>query len=79
MPNNVIDSDSKKRRDEGATPFAAGYGFPMHRGGPMFYADTVGLPHVVAAMEKYAGGRHGKFWKPAPLLVKLAAEGKTFN
>jgi 3-hydroxyacyl-CoA dehydrogenase len=51
----------------------------MHRGGPMFYADTVGLPHVAAAMEKYAGGRHGKFWKPAPLLVKLAAEGKTFN
>jgi 3-hydroxyacyl-CoA dehydrogenase len=59
--------------------YLTGYGFPMHRGGPMFYADTVGLPHVVAAMEKYAGGRHGKFWKPAPLLVKLAAEGKTFN
>ena len=59
--------------------YLTGYGFPMHRGGPMFYADTVGLPHVAAAMEKYAGGRHGKFWKPAPLLVKLAAEGKTFN
>jgi len=59
--------------------YLTGYGFPMHRGGPMFYADTVGLPNVVAAMEKYAGGRHGKFWKPAPLLVKLAAEGKTFN
>ena len=59
--------------------YLAGYGFPMHRGGPMFYADAVGLPHVVAAMEKYAVGRHGKFWKPAPLLVKLAAEGKTFN
>jgi len=59
--------------------YLTGYGFPMHRGGPMFYADTVGLHHVVAAMEKYAGGRHGKFWKPAPLLVKLAAEGKTFN
>ncbi|MFH2120898.1 MAG: 3-hydroxyacyl-CoA dehydrogenase NAD-binding domain-containing protein [Pseudomonadota bacterium] len=59
--------------------YLTGYGFPMHRGGPMFYADTVGLNQVVAAMEKYAGGRHGKFWKPAPLLVKLAAEGKTFN
>jgi 3-hydroxyacyl-CoA dehydrogenase len=59
--------------------YLTGYGFPMHRGGPMFYADTVGLPHVVAAMEKYAGGRHGQYWKPAPLLVKLAAEGKTFN
>jgi 3-hydroxyacyl-CoA dehydrogenase len=59
--------------------YLTGYGFPMHRGGPMFYADTVGLPHVVSAMEKYARGRHGQYWKPAPLLVKLAAEGKTFN
>ena len=59
--------------------YITGYGFPLHRGGPMFYADTVGLPNVVAAMEKYAKGRHGKFWKPAPLLAKLAAEGKTFN
>ncbi|MCL5807227.1 MAG: 3-hydroxyacyl-CoA dehydrogenase, partial [Deltaproteobacteria bacterium] len=59
--------------------YLTGYGFPMHRGGPMFYADTVGLTNVVAAMEKYARGRHGGFWKPAPLLVKLAAEGKTFN
>ena len=59
--------------------YLTGYGFPMHRGGPMFYADTVGLPNVVAAMEKYASGRHGEFWKPAPLLAKLAAERKTFN
>ena len=59
--------------------YLTGYGFPLHRGGPMFYADTVGLPNVVAAMEKYAKGRHGEFWKPAPLLAKLAAEGKTFN
>jgi len=59
--------------------YLTGYGFPLHRGGPMFYADTIGLPNVVAAMEKYARGRHGEFWKPAPLLAKLAAEGKTFN
>jgi 3-hydroxyacyl-CoA dehydrogenase len=59
--------------------YLTGYGFPLHRGGPMFYADTVGLFNVVAAMEKYARGRHGEFWKPAPLLAKLAAEGKTFN
>jgi 3-hydroxyacyl-CoA dehydrogenase len=45
----------------------------------MFYADTVGLSYVVTAMERYARGRHGQFWKPAPLLAKLAADGKTFN
>jgi 3-hydroxyacyl-CoA dehydrogenase len=59
--------------------YLTGYGFPLHRGGPMFYADTVGLPNVVMAMEKYARGRHGDAWKVAPLLAKLAAEGKTFN
>src|SRR4030042_3239902 len=36
--------------------YLTGYGFPMHRGGPLFYADTVGLSRVVAAMEKYAKG-----------------------
>ena len=59
--------------------YLTGYGFPLHRGGPMLYADTVGLPNVVAAMKKYAKGRHGEFWKPAPLLAKLAKKGKTFN
>ena len=59
--------------------YLTGYGFPLFRGGPMFYADTVGLPNVLAAIEKYAHGHHGEAWKPAPLLVKLASEGKTFN
>ena len=59
--------------------YLTGYGFPLHTGGPMFYADTIGLPNVVMAMEKYAKGRHGDAWKPAPLLARLAAEGKTFN
>ncbi|HEY4374915.1 MAG TPA: hypothetical protein VGN52_23540, partial [Burkholderiales bacterium] len=61
--------------------YMTGYGFPTYRGGPMFYADTVGLPNVVAAMQKYAARPHGdpKFWQPAPLLAKLAAAGKSFN
>jgi 3-hydroxyacyl-CoA dehydrogenase len=59
--------------------YLTGYGFPVYRGGPMFYADTVGLFNVLMAMEKYAKGRHGDAWKPAPLLVKLAGEGKGFN
>ncbi len=59
--------------------YLTGYGFPLFRGGPMFYADTVGLPNVVMAIEKYAKGLHGEAWKPAALLLRLAAEGKTFN
>jgi 3-hydroxyacyl-CoA dehydrogenase len=45
----------------------------------MFYADTVGLKNVVSAMERYAKGYYGELWRPAPLLARLAKEGKTFN
>jgi 3-hydroxyacyl-CoA dehydrogenase len=61
------------------TVYLTGYGFPLYRGGPMFYADTVGLQNVRAAMEKYAKARNGQFWKPAALLARLAGEGKAFN
>ncbi|MGW8392395.1 3-hydroxyacyl-CoA dehydrogenase NAD-binding domain-containing protein [Pseudoduganella sp. HUAS MS19] len=59
--------------------YLTGYGFPLYRGGPMFYADTVGLANVLGTIEQFAQRRHGEAWKPAPLLVKLAAEGKGFN
>ncbi|MGO4377882.1 3-hydroxyacyl-CoA dehydrogenase NAD-binding domain-containing protein [Pseudoduganella sp. RAF19] len=59
--------------------YLTGYGFPLYRGGPMFYADTVGLPNVLGTIERLSKGRHGEAWKPAPLLVKLAAEGKGLN
>jgi 3-hydroxyacyl-CoA dehydrogenase len=57
-----------------------GYGFPVHRGGPMLYADMVGLPNVVRRLRQFAAepGADAS-WQPAPLLVKLATEGKTFN
>jgi 3-hydroxyacyl-CoA dehydrogenase len=53
----------------------------MKRGGPMFHADTVGLGKVVAAMQRFAANPHGDpaFWEPAPLMARLAAEGRTFN
>ncbi|APW42801.1 3-hydroxyacyl-CoA dehydrogenase NAD-binding domain-containing protein [Rhodoferax saidenbachensis] len=58
-----------------------GYGFPPYRGGPMNYADQVGLFNVVQAMNRFAQNPldDANFWKPAPLLAKLAAEGKSFN
>jgi 3-hydroxyacyl-CoA dehydrogenase len=59
--------------------YLTGYGFPAHRGGPMFYADTVGLDKVVEAIGRFQKGYHGEQWQPAPLLVKLAKEGKRFN
>ena len=59
--------------------YLTGYGFPPYRGGPMFYADTVGLAKVLAAIERFQKGYQGEQWKPAPLLVKLAKEGRKFN
>jgi 3-hydroxyacyl-CoA dehydrogenase len=55
-----------------------GYGFPAYRGGPMFYADTVGLHDVYAKIQEFHGA-HGEFWKPAALLARLAHKGKRFN
>ncbi|WP_281915402.1 3-hydroxyacyl-CoA dehydrogenase NAD-binding domain-containing protein [Caldimonas thermodepolymerans] len=61
--------------------YLTGYGFPLWRGGPMCYADTVGLFNVVQAMRRFAKNPHddAQFWEPAPLLARLAAEGGTFN
>jgi 3-hydroxyacyl-CoA dehydrogenase len=51
-----------------------GYGWPVYRGGPMFWADTVGLPEIVERLEAYEA-RLGPDWTPSPLLKRLAAEG----
>jgi 3-hydroxyacyl-CoA dehydrogenase len=54
-----------------------GYGFPPYRGGPMWYADTVGLKKVYERVSEFHRA-HGELWTPAPLLKRLAEEGKTF-
>jgi 3-hydroxyacyl-CoA dehydrogenase len=54
-----------------------GYGFPAHRGGPMWYADTVGLKKVYDRICEFHK-QHGELWEPAPLLKHLAQEGKGF-
>ena len=54
-----------------------GYGFPAHRGGPMWYADTVGLKNVYSRVLEFHK-QHGELWEPAPLLKQLAEQGTTF-
>ena len=57
--------------------YVYGFGFPRYRGGPMFYAETVGLPTVLARVNEYRA-RFGDYWEPAPLLEKLVREGRGF-
>jgi 3-hydroxyacyl-CoA dehydrogenase len=58
--------------------YVHGFGFPRHRGGPMFYADTVGLPTVLARVQEYRR-QFGDHWQPSPLLETLAAEQRGFH
>ncbi len=79
----ILDEGIAQRASDIDMVYLTGYGFPIYRGGPMCYADTVGLQKVVATMAKFAKGpnaeRQGKAWVPAPLLQKLATEGKSFS
>jgi len=77
----ILEEGIAQRASDIDLVYLAGYGFPPFRGGPMFHADTVGLFNVVRAMERFAKNPRAdpEFWKPAPLLKCLAAEGKTFN
>jgi 3-hydroxyacyl-CoA dehydrogenase len=61
--------------------YLTGYGFPIWRGGPMHYANQVGLYNVSEAMKRFAKNPHDDvaFWQPAPLIQKLVAEGKQFS
>ncbi|MEN8196019.1 MAG: 3-hydroxyacyl-CoA dehydrogenase family protein, partial [Pseudomonadota bacterium] len=56
-----------------------GYGFPRYRGGPMFWADTVGLDKILDSMKRYYDEYDSDWLEPAPLLAQLAKEGKGFK
>ena len=77
----IVDEGIALRASDIDMVYLTGYGFPLHRGGPMCYADTVGLFNVVQSMKKFAQNPldDATFWQPAPLLAKLAAEGKSFS
>lgn len=51
----------------------------MYRGGPMYFADSIGLPKVLATLKQLQQQDGDDFWQPAPLIEKLAAEGKGFK
>ncbi|WCT23760.1 3-hydroxyacyl-CoA dehydrogenase NAD-binding domain-containing protein [Acidovorax temperans] len=75
---NVVHEGIALRPLDVDVTFVAGYGFPRHRGGPMKWADMTGLDKVLADIQAFAK-EDPLFWKPAPLLEQLVAEGRNFD
>ena len=73
----ILEEGHALRASDIDTVYLAGYGFPAYRGGPMWYADTVGLDKIYRRIEQFHR-EHGEQWKPAPLLKRLAEAGGTF-
>jgi len=74
----ILEEGKAIRASDVDTVWVNGYGWPVYRGGPMHYADSLGLGHVVERLKEYQN-KHGDFFKPSALLEKLAAEGKGFK
>ena len=74
----ILDEGIAIRASDIDVVWVNGYGWPVYRGGPMFYADTLGLSAVVAGLARY-GDRMGPGFALSPLLASMAAEGKTFT
>jgi 3-hydroxyacyl-CoA dehydrogenase len=78
---HILEEGIAQRASDIDVVYLTGYGFPVSRGGPMFHASRVGLGQVVRRMREFAGNPHADppFWKPAKLLARLAAEGRSFD
>jgi 3-hydroxyacyl-CoA dehydrogenase len=77
----ILEEGIAQRSSDVDLVYLNGYGFPAYRGGPLFYADQIGLIDVERALRRIAAspGADSVFWMPAPLLARLAQEGKTFS
>ncbi|MDP9082449.1 MAG: 3-hydroxyacyl-CoA dehydrogenase NAD-binding domain-containing protein [Pseudomonadota bacterium] len=77
----ILEDGIAQRASDIDLVYLNGYGFPVYRGGPMFYADQTGLADIARALQRIAllPGSDAAFWTPAPLLTRLAHQGKTFS
>jgi 3-hydroxyacyl-CoA dehydrogenase len=72
----VLEDGFATRASDVDVIYCYGFGFPRHRGGPLFYADTIGLPAVLSRVQEYRA-RFGDYWQPAPLLERLVNEKRS--
>jgi 3-hydroxyacyl-CoA dehydrogenase len=77
MGARVLEEGIAARASDVDVVWTSGYGFPRYLGGPLFYADTLGLAQVAERIRHYHS-RYGHYWRPSPLIDRLAAEGRGF-
>jgi 3-hydroxyacyl-CoA dehydrogenase len=75
----ILEEGIAQRPSDIDVVYAFGYGFPAYRGGPMFYADTIGLEKIYHTVCEFADTYGEEFWQPAALLKQLVEEGKTLT
>ncbi|MDA1069542.1 MAG: 3-hydroxyacyl-CoA dehydrogenase NAD-binding domain-containing protein [Verrucomicrobia bacterium] len=75
----ILEEGISQRPSDIDVVWVNGYGWPVYRGGPMFYADTVGLDKVLEKLKEFQEQDQDDFWQPSPLIEKLVAEGKGFK
>lgn len=75
----ILDEGMSQRPSDIDVVWVNGYGWPVYRGGPMFYADTIGLDKILEQLKEFQKQDNDDFWKPSPLIERLVAEGKGFK
>ncbi|MEM1297995.1 MAG: 3-hydroxyacyl-CoA dehydrogenase NAD-binding domain-containing protein [Pseudomonadota bacterium] len=75
----ILEEGIAMRASDIDVTYVYGYGYPVHRGGPMFWADLMGLPTVLEKIRGFHAAGYGDVWVPAPLIERLVAEGKSFQ
>lgn len=76
---SILEEGIAMRASDIDITYLYGYGFPAHKGGPMFYADQYGLANIVEKMKDFQTGIQADYWKPSPLLEELARANKGFS
>ena len=75
----ILEEGIAQRPSDIDVVYVNGYGFPAYRGGPMFYADTIGLEKIYQSICEFANIYGTAFWQPAALLKQLVEQGKTLT
>jgi 3-hydroxyacyl-CoA dehydrogenase len=75
----ILEEGMSSRPSDVDVVWVNGYGWPIYRGGPMYYADSIGLPNVLATLKEFQQQDGDDFWQPAKLIETLVSEGKSFG